>query len=145
MADQGYTSKLIEFLGMDERPADLAAFSYNELCFLFDNFYGNPGRGLIADDLYDNGLDHALQTHGDDTRKIREFLKSTDVSEYYAVLPNLSSYVYDGGHTETRLWSRMMPRYTAMPGGSEFFEKITGKVAEINPYSPPEKQAVMLA
>ncbi len=30
-----------------ERPADLAAYSYGELCFAIDHFYGRPGRNAI--------------------------------------------------------------------------------------------------
>ena len=34
-------------LSSTTRDAELAAFTYNELCFVFDNLYGYPGRGIL--------------------------------------------------------------------------------------------------
>ncbi len=93
LSDEGYITKAMDFIGIDKRPADLADYVYNELCFLFDNFYGNPGKGIISADIAENGLDHALLSHGDDTKKLRNYLKSTDVGEYYAAITTLSNYV----------------------------------------------------
>ena len=51
-----------------ERPADLAAFSYNEMCFAIDYFFGRPGRLAIEKTIDEKGLDQALD---DTVRKLR--------------------------------------------------------------------------
>ena len=60
----------------EERPADLAAYSYGELCFAIDHFYGRPGRNSIDKTIEADGLDKALD------EKVRNLLKSTDMEEY---------------------------------------------------------------
>ena len=76
-----------------ERPADLAAYSYGELCFAIDHFYGRPGRNYIDNIIQEKGLDHALN---EDTRKL---LKSTKMDEYIFGMEYLASRLYDGSHT----------------------------------------------
>ncbi len=76
-----------------ERPADLAAYSYGELCFVIDHFYGRPGRNNIDKIIQEKGLDKALS---EDARKL---LKSTKMDEYVFGLEYLASRLYDGGHT----------------------------------------------
>ena len=76
-----------------ERPADLAAYSYGELCFAIDHFYGRPGRNAIDNKIQEKGLDQALsETH-------RKLLKSTKMDEYIFGLEYLSARLYDGSHT----------------------------------------------
>ena len=76
-----------------ERPADLAAYSYGELCFAIDHFYGRPGRNAIDNKIQEKGLDKALsETH-------RKLLKSTKMDEYIFGLEYLSVRLYDGSHT----------------------------------------------
>ena len=76
-----------------ERPADLAAFSYNEMCFAIDYFFGRPGRLAIEKTIDEKGLDQAL----DDT--VRKLLKSTKMNEYIFGLECLGVKLDDGGHT----------------------------------------------
>ena len=76
-----------------ERPADLAAYSYGELCFAIDHFYGRPGRNAIDNTIQEKGLDQALsETH-------RKLLKSTKMDEYIFGLEYLAARLYDGSHT----------------------------------------------
>ena len=76
-----------------ERPADMAAYSYGELCFAIDHFYGRPGRNAIDNSIQEKGLDKAL------SEKHRTLLKSTKMDEYTFGLEYLSALLDDGGHT----------------------------------------------
>ena len=76
-----------------ERPADLAAYSYGELCFAIDHFYGRPGRNAIDNTIQEKGLDQAL------SEKHRKLLKSTKMDEYIFGLEYLAARLYDGSHT----------------------------------------------
>ena len=76
-----------------ERPADLAAYSYGELCFAIDHFYGRPGRNDIDKTIEEKGLDQALSENA------RKLLKSTDMNEYAFGLEYLATQLYDGSHT----------------------------------------------
>ena len=76
-----------------ERPADLAAYSYGELCFAIDHFYGRPGRNAIDNIIEQQGLDQALsESH-------RKLLKSTNMNEYTFGLEYLAVRLADGSHT----------------------------------------------
>ena len=76
-----------------ERPADLAAYSYGELCFAIDHFYGRPGRNAIDNTIQEKGLDQTL------SEKHRTLLKSTKMDEYVFGMEHLSVLLDDGGHT----------------------------------------------
>ena len=76
-----------------ERPADLAAYSYGELCFAIDHFYGRPGRNDIDNIIQSQGLDQAL------SEKHRTLLKSTDMNEYIFGMEYLAVLLDDGSHT----------------------------------------------
>lgn len=78
---------------MTERPADLAAYSYGELCFAIDHFYGRPGRNAIDKTIEEKGIDQVLND------SIRGWLKSTNMNEYAFGLEYLSVLLNDGGHT----------------------------------------------
>lgn len=78
---------------MAERPADLAAYSYGELCFAIDHFYGRPGRNAIDNDIQGQGLDQTL------SQKHRALLKSTKMDEYVFGMEYLGALLDDGGHT----------------------------------------------
>jgi hypothetical protein len=76
-----------------ERPADLAAYSYGELCFAIDHFYGRPGRNAIDNIIEEQGLDQTLSENH------RKLLKSTNMNEYSFGLEYLATLLYDGSHT----------------------------------------------
>ena len=77
----------------EERPQDLAAYSYGELCFAIDHFYGRPGRNSIDKTIEADGIDKAL---GENVRKL---LKSTDMEEYIFGMEILATKLADGSHT----------------------------------------------
>lgn len=81
------------------RPADMAAYNYNEICLVMDYKYGFPGRIPLNDVLAEKGLDAMLSETNDDTRLVKEHLLSENVYEYIAGLFELSYYMWDGGHT----------------------------------------------
>ena len=76
-----------------ERPADLAAYSYGELCFAIDHFYGRPGRKEIDNVIQEKGLDQALSENA------RKLLKSPKMDEYAFGLEYLAARLADGSHT----------------------------------------------
>lgn len=81
------------------RPKDLCEYNYNELCFVFDLFYGYPGRAPLESVMMEKGLDGMLSETNDDTRLVKEHLLSENMLEYFAGLYELEMYLYDGGHT----------------------------------------------
>ena len=62
----------------------LAKFCYDELCFMYDTFYGYPGSIEIEEKLLEKGLDQTLRTHDKFTAQAREWIKSVDPAEVYA-------------------------------------------------------------
>ena len=76
-----------------ERPADLAAYSYGELCFAIDHFHGRPGRNDIDKIIEEKGLNQALNENH------RALLKSTNMNEYAFGLEYLGVLLDDGSHT----------------------------------------------
>lgn len=84
------------------RTADMAAYSYSELCFVLDHFYGFPGRTIFEQMNYQEGLDKVL-TSTADGQQVKQLLLSTDMMEYAYGLDMLNAYFYDGGHTT--IWS----------------------------------------
>lgn len=87
-------------LAAESRSADMAAFSYGELCFVVDHFYGMPGRSPLEEAIRNDGLDAALDKaeHG---AQIKALLKSTDMKEYIFGMDCLQLLLDDGGHTMT--------------------------------------------
>ena len=98
MSTEDYAKSLIETY-QNGRPADLAAYNYNELCLSFDLTYGFPGRPQYTELLREKGLDGMLSNANDCTRQIRELLLSTDYREYNIAFDCLNMYLWDGGHT----------------------------------------------
>ena len=94
--DPDFTTESI--MEADTREADLAAYSYRELCFVLDNFYGFPGRTPFEQMNYQEGLDKVL-TSTADGQQVKQLLLSTDMKEYASGLEMLNAYFNDGGHT----------------------------------------------
>ena len=79
------------------RPVDLAKYTYNELCFVFDNLRGYTSQlHMIDNNLLSLGLNGVLEQY---RPKIKEYLLSTDKQNYYAGLFALFGGLNDGGHT----------------------------------------------
>jgi len=86
---------------LERDPAE-AKFTYNELCFLFDYFYGAPAKAELSKTILDKGFDAALDT-SDYLKKTRELLKSENNAEFMLGLCYLDLPLSDGGHTITAL------------------------------------------
>ena len=98
--DPDYRDGLDAFFENGKRSQEQANYSYNELCFFIDNYFGRPGRETLHDALLQYGtLDAALQEKDDITRQARVWLQSTDQVEYYAGIAILDDYLHDTGHT----------------------------------------------
>ena len=84
-----------------DRDAELAAFNYSELCFVFDYLYGYPGRGILYEDvaLESVGLDQALKDFGPVGTRTKELMLSTDWADYFMGMIRFNMLVDDGGHT----------------------------------------------
>lgn len=67
-----------------KRSPVLAKFCYDELCFMYDTFYGYPGSIEIEEELLEKGLDETLRTHDKFTAQAREWIMSVDPAEVYA-------------------------------------------------------------
>ncbi|MBO4855993.1 MAG: hypothetical protein J5511_01285 [Bacilli bacterium] len=82
------------------RTEDEARFSYGELCFLIDTYYGLPGREYLHAPLKETrDLDKTLNEFNDVTRQARTFLRSTNYAEYLAGIKMLDAFLSDAGHS----------------------------------------------
>ena len=105
-----------------QRPEDLADFTYRELCFAIDHFYGLPGRCVLNDAVAEKGLDKALTEYGPAGEETKRLVRSTDMGEYLAGMNYLNYFFYDGGHTfilpgfigESMMSEELRERYTAV-------------------------------
>ncbi len=80
-----------------KRPADLIEYTYNQLCFNFDNLRGYTVQLFMGDNnLLSLGLNGALERF---YPEIKAALLSPDKAEYYAGFNTLMAVLYDGGHT----------------------------------------------
>ncbi len=86
------------------RSESLAAFTYKELCFAMDHFYGYPGRIKYNDALKTKGLDRTLEEDIECGPKIKKMLLSTDLAEYFMGMTGLTGLYYDS-HTALELTS----------------------------------------
>ena len=77
----------------------LASFSYRELCFAMDHFYGCPPKAKLADAIREKGFDRALADYDATTAQAREMLQSADLIDYLYGLLYLDEYIDDGGHS----------------------------------------------
>ena len=84
---------------LDRDPGEIA-YTYGELCFVFDNIYGNPPHCILADSIKNNGLDATLDSYSDETRKVKELLNSNNTVDFIFGIGILSFMLYDGGHTD---------------------------------------------
>ena len=94
-----FTTPLLE----DTRTADMADYSYKNLCFTLTNLFGYPGRTLLEKSMKEKGLDQALQDYGRAGQMTRDLLKSTDMYDFFSGTATLSCLLADGGHTYTDL------------------------------------------
>jgi hypothetical protein len=93
--DPDYNRPLLE---RTTRPADLAEFSYKELCFGMDHFYGYPGRIKYNDVIKAKGLDKALEEDIENGAEIKKLVLSEKLSDYIVGMLGLTGIYFDG-HT----------------------------------------------
>lgn len=97
-----YYEKVNMFFNNGKRTIDEAKFSYGELCFYLDTFYGLPGREYIHEAYAKNkDIDKVLKELNDITRKARQLLLSTNEAEYLAGHLMLNDFFSDAGHSVT--------------------------------------------
>jgi len=79
--------------------ADMAKYRYGELCFVFDNLFGLPGRNILEKaGLEQLGMDATLDKV-DGGQEVKQLLQSTDNMDFCWGLNGLHVLLYDGGHT----------------------------------------------
>ena len=101
-----------------KRPADLIEYTYNQLCFNFDNLRGYTVQLLMGDNnLLSLGLNGTLERF---YPEVKAALLSPDKSEYYAGFTTLLGILSDGGHTSTYM-------------GGESFEMLFADTIVSNP------------
>ena len=88
------------------RSASLAEFTYKELCFAMDHFYGFPGRVALNDKLIAKGMDKTLEEDLKAGPTIEKLLKSTDLAEFIVGMGGLNALYYEG-HTSMDISSAM--------------------------------------
>ena len=127
VGDSEFRERLSAFFTNGKRSPEQADFSYGELCFFIDNYYGRPGRETLHTSLEEKGsLDAALAAHDDITRQARTWLKSTDQVEYYAGLYLLDDYLHDCGHTVLNMGAMMYINFD-----EHLYQAVEDKIASI--------------
>ena len=116
--DAGYPKGFITPILQETRTADMADFSYRNLCFTLTNFFGYPGRTLLEASMREKGLDQALQDYGLAGTTTRELLQSTDMYDYMGGMATLGFLLDDGGHTYTDV-----TRISNISGNADFKAK----------------------
>ena len=80
------------------RTEEMAAFSYGEICFVIDHFYGYPGRSPYESSLKNNGLDKTLEASAEG-KTIKKLLLSTKLEDQAVGMDGLNIFLNDGGHS----------------------------------------------
>ena len=91
-----------ERLLSNPRATDMAAFTYKELCFVVDHFYGMPGRSPYESSLKSFGMDGTLEASADG-RIVKSLLLSTNPIDFAAGLDGMNIFLGDGGHS--KMWT----------------------------------------
>ena len=79
--------------------ADMAKFRYQELCFVFDNLFGYPGRTIMEQNgMAEKGFDAALDAV-QNGKVVKRLLQSTNNMDFAWGRMAMHYLIYDGGHT----------------------------------------------
>ena len=79
--------------------ADMAKFRYQELCFVFDNLFGYPGRTIMEQNgMAEKGFDAALESV-QNGKIIKRLLQSTNNMDFAWGRMATQYLIDDGGHT----------------------------------------------
>lgn len=80
-----------------DRPDDLVKYTYDELCFDVDLWYGKPGQEFIHDDLLNGKFNDVLT---EKYPEIKQMLLANDFASFFTGLNNVYyGVLFDGGHT----------------------------------------------
>ena len=104
-----------------ERDPEVADFTYRELCFSMDHFYGRPSKAMIATSIGEKGFDLTLDEYSDETRKIKKLLQSTSAVDHVMGIILLQPFFEDGGHTNLT-FEIMSERFNSNYGETEFMK-----------------------
>ena len=79
--------------------ADMAKFRYQELCFVFDNLYGYPGRTILEQNgMAENGFDATLDVV-QNGKVVKRLLQSANNMDFAWGRMATQYLINDGGHT----------------------------------------------
>ena len=82
-----------------EVTADMAKFRYQELCFVFDNLYGYPGRTIMEQNgMAEKGFDATLDVVPNG-QVVKRLLQSTNNMDFAWGRMAMQYLIDDGGHT----------------------------------------------
>ena len=82
-----------------EVTADMAKFRYQELCFVFDNLFGYPGRSIMEQNgMAEKGFDATLDVV-QNGKVVKKLLQSTNNMDFAWGRMAMQYMIYDGGHT----------------------------------------------
>ena len=101
----------LRLITAESRSADMADYSYGQLCFVVDHFYGMPGRSPLEQAIRKDGLDKALDS-AENGATIKKLLKSTDMQEYLFGMDCLQMLLHDGGVEPTHVIDTKSQGYT---------------------------------
>ena len=104
-----------------ERDPEVADFTYRELCFSMDHFYGRPSKAMIATSIGEKGFDLTLDEYSDETRKIKKLLQSTNAVDHVMGIILLQPFFEDGGHTNLT-FEILSERLNSNYGETEFMK-----------------------
>lgn len=83
----------------EERPEDIIAQCYADLCFTLDYFFGHPGKCPLDAALAEKGLDEAIKALGAKGAAIKADLLSPSLTTYIAAVQKLFTVYLSDGHT----------------------------------------------
>lgn len=102
LAQPEYNESLLTFFDKGKRTPEEASFSYGELCFFIDTYYGASGRESLHEAFIKHrSLDEALLNQDRVTKVARNFLRSDSQIDFYAGSIILGDYLSDAGHSLT--------------------------------------------
>ncbi len=101
------------------RDPKIIEYTYNLMCFVFDNIYGCPSNSIISDSIAEKGFDRTLEEYSDETRMAKQLLMSESVRDFYAGMFYLQKYLNDGGHTTMN--------FEALTAASSYPDTLHGK------------------
>jgi len=85
-----------------EVTADMAKYRYQELCFVFDHFFGFPGRSIMEQNgLAEKGFDATLDVV-QNGKVVKRLLQSANNMDFAWGMQGLQYLISDGGHTNVR-------------------------------------------